>query len=103
MPNEVCTCVFEGLQCTPAAATLYNCCVLVAWKVALERGIAHAEWSVYRMPPPDQPHGRVSFLEGRPGVLAVLGALHHQSGNAAAALTACEVSTEGNRGLLDSC
>lgn len=74
-----------------------------AWKVALERGIAHAEWSVYRMPPPDQPHGRVSFLEGRPGVLAVLGALHHQSGNAAAALTACEVSTEGSRGLLDSC
>ncbi len=48
MPNEVCTCVLEGLQCTPAAATPYNCCVLVCLEGG--PGTGHSPRGMERVP-----------------------------------------------------
>lgn len=47
---------------------------------ALRRGVLHAEGALAALPPPGARHGRVSFLEGRPGGLAVYAALLAQAG-----------------------
>lgn len=58
---------------------------------ALRRGILLAEGALAALPLPGARHGRVSFLEGRPGGLAVYAALLTAAGRQQEAQTAIKV------------